>query len=228
MSLTQLEQFKATITHERHKNVLFYADFTPELTKRMEKEYGPCDDHDPDECCGPWREKFGMFNPKVLKLREPANYSKSDFMRYYRNMEIPEGSKVDDNGVLLIPGSMYHFSRYVSPLRNAVRFEEIESFPYPDLTNFCDKHFRMEVKAAHDKGQVVLGYVGHIYEDAWQIRGYEPFLMDMIVNQDWCELILDRLTDRNLTRAVTATKAGADFLVTGDDVANQIRYQAMA
>ncbi|MFH1614085.1 MAG: uroporphyrinogen decarboxylase family protein [Planctomycetota bacterium] len=222
MPLTQLEQFNATIAHEKHENILFYADFTPDLADRVKKEYGLGDEFDLGEYCGPWRKEFGMFAPKVLMLRELAEYSKPDFTQYYEDIEIPDGATIDDIGVLLIPGSMHHFQRRVSPLRKAERFEQIEAFDYPNLTGFSDGHFQAEAKAAHDKGQVVLGFVGHMYENAWQIRGYEQFLMDMIANPGWCELILDKLTERNLILAIAAAKAGADFLVTGDDVANQI------
>ena len=33
-------------------------------------------------------------------------------------------------GVLEIPAKFYHFTGYVSPLRNAKTFEELEQFPF--------------------------------------------------------------------------------------------------
>jgi uroporphyrinogen decarboxylase len=60
-----------------------------------------------------------------------------------------------------------------------------------------------------------------MYEDAWQVRGYEPFLMDMIAEPEWAHFILDRFMERNLLAATAAAEAGADELYTGDDVANQ-------
>ncbi len=56
-----------------------------------------------------------------------------------------------------------------------------------------------------------------MYENAWQVRGYEPFLMDLLVQREWAELLLDRFCDeqrpqrccggprRAMTASVSAT-----------------------
>jgi uroporphyrinogen decarboxylase len=63
--------------------------------------------------------------------------------------------------------------------------------------------------------------VGHIYETAWQIRGYEAFLTDMIERPAWAECLLERLKERNMAKCVAYARAGADLIRCGDDVANQ-------
>jgi uroporphyrinogen decarboxylase len=60
-----------------------------------------------------------------------------------------------------------------------------------------------------------------MYENAWQVRGYEPFLEDLLVRREWAELLLDRFCENNLRTAVAAARAGYDCIATGDDVANQ-------
>jgi uroporphyrinogen decarboxylase len=60
-----------------------------------------------------------------------------------------------------------------------------------------------------------------MYEIAWQIRGYEPFLLDLIERPAWAECLLDRLAANNRFRAVAAAEAGADAIYCGDDIANQ-------
>jgi uroporphyrinogen decarboxylase len=60
-----------------------------------------------------------------------------------------------------------------------------------------------------------------MYEDSWQIRGYEQFLIDIYERIEFCEYILDRIQERNIKKAVAAARAGVDYLHTGDDVANQ-------
>ena len=60
-----------------------------------------------------------------------------------------------------------------------------------------------------------------MYEDAWQIRDNEKFLMDFVLHEDFVDSILDRLMRRNLNRAVDYARAGVDLLTSGDDVANQ-------
>jgi len=63
--------------------------------------------------------------------------------------------------------------------------------------------------------------VGHTYETAWQIRGYEEFLTDLMLHPELAEALLDRLANRNCIVATAAARAGVDYLRLGDDVANQ-------
>nr|PZN07051.1 MAG: hypothetical protein DIU64_12980 [Caldicoprobacter oshimai] len=128
---------------------------------------------------------------------------------------------MNDIGVLEIPGSLYHFTRYVSPLRNAKTLREIEDFPYPNVEGWTDCHMAEQVKIAHENNQPVICWVGHIYEVAWQNRGYEQFLVDMLLNPEICEFILDKICERNVKVAQAAARAGVDWLTIGDDVANE-------
>jgi uroporphyrinogen decarboxylase len=98
---------------------------------------------------------------------------------------------------------------------------DLESFPYPTVEGCTADHMAAAVEAAHAAGVPALGGIGHMYETAWQIRGYEEFLEDMMLRPEWCEYILDRLMARNLAVARAAAAAKADVLHTGDDVANQ-------
>ncbi len=214
-NLTQLEIFKKATAHEYTGQYLFYADFTPDLRERILKKFNLEKDAD-------LREFFGMYNPEDVSLKRPKDYTEPDFSVYYRDVEIPEGAYIDSIGVLHVPGSMYHFTHYVSPLRNAQSFEEIEQFPYPDYSGFSDEGMKQEVNRIHAQGRVASCWIGHMYEDSWQIRGYEQFLEDMILRPEWCEYILDRIKERNMKVAVAAAKAGVDVITTGDDVANQI------
>ena len=74
---------------------------------------------------------------------------------------------------------------------------------------------------AHANGNYAQISVGHMYENAWQVRGYEEFLMDLLTQGEWAEFILDRFCAKNLAVSVAAAKAGYDCIAIGDDVANQ-------
>jgi uroporphyrinogen decarboxylase len=215
MGISQLECFRATVQHQKHEQYLFYADFTPDLERRVREELGLSAETN-------LRDYFGMFNPQVVVPRPPENLVEPDFSQYYTGLEIPANAIINSLGVLCVPGSMYHFTRYISPLRNAQQFEELESFIYPNIEGYTEEYMADEVKTAHMQGKAVNCWVGHMYESAWQIRGYEEFLMDMLTQPEWCEYILDRITETNKKVAIAGAKAGVDFLRTGDDVANQI------
>ena len=90
-----------------------------------------------------------------------------------------------------------------------------------DMTDWEPSMTHDEVTAAHAAGKVVVGGVGHIYETAWQIRGYEQFLMDLVERPAWAECLLERLAHNNMVKCTAFAKTGADLLHCGDDVANQ-------
>jgi uroporphyrinogen decarboxylase len=214
MALTQLECFKATVEHRPHPGFLFYADFTPDLERRLREAHRL-------DVQSSLRECFGMYVPVSVDLRPPNGATQPDFSAYFADLEIPDGAFVNELGVLEVPANLYHFTGYVSPLRNAERIEEIESFPFQTVAGYSGDHMAAQVRAAHAQGRVASCWVGHMYEDAWQIRDYEQFLMDMILRPEWCELILDRITEKNMAVACAAARAGVDVIATGDDVANQ-------
>ncbi|MFY9175761.1 MAG: uroporphyrinogen decarboxylase family protein [Caldicoprobacterales bacterium] len=212
--MTQLELFKATIAHEEHDQFLFYANFTPELERRIRTELNIDDGIS-------LRKYFAMYAPVEVNMEPASDIEPPDFSPYFSDIEIPDNAYINGLGVLEIPGSMYHFTRYISPLRNASSLKDIEDFPYPNVEGYTHKNMKEKVEKAHHEGLVTCCSLTHMYEDAWQIRGYQEFLMDMISNQEICHFILDKIMERNLKKAIAAAKAGVDILVTGDDVANQ-------
>lgn len=212
--MSQRETFQATVAHRAHKGCLFRAEFTPALDQGLRERLG----------VGPevnLQQFFGMFDPVWVMPTAPAGYAAPDYSQYFTDIEVPPGSTIDHVGCLHIPGSQYHFTRYVSPLRNAQTLADLESFPYPDVSGFDTSQMAEKVRAAHEQGKVAATPVGHIFEDSWQIRGIEPFLMDMAAQPEWAEYVLDKIMARNMARAVAGAKAGADLLLTADDVATQ-------
>lgn len=212
--MNQLDLFKATVAHEEHDSFLFYASFTPELEKGIRNELKIPSDVG-------LRKHFGMYSPVEVNMKPMGDIKKPDFSPYYADMKIPGDAFINSLGVLEIPGSMYHFTQYISPLRNASSLEEVEDFPYPNVDGYTGDHMKAEVEKAHKENLVTCCSLVHMYEDAWQIRGYTEFLMDMVSNPEICEYILDRIMERNLKKAMAAAKAGVDVLISGDDVANQ-------
>ncbi len=166
-----------------------------------------------------WGTHYGIWRTRWLapKWTGPV----PDFSRYWKGETLPPGSWINHLGVLEVPGSAYHFTAYVSPLRKATTLAEIEDYPVPDPKYADCSHFAAEVKAAHEAGEIAAIFPGHMYENSWQARGYEPFLEDMIERPEWAHSLLERFHRYDLHVGVEAAKAGVDMLQTGDDVANQ-------
>ncbi len=217
--LTQYQLFKNTVAHKYSSQFLFYCRFTPPMERKLREELKLGSDVN-------LNEYFNMYDPVDISLDDNQYFRAENYEAYYRDIDKPAGSSINEIGVLDVPGSMHHFTRSVSPLRNASTFEDIKNYPYP-FTRMIEVYKKevekMKAKAdyAHKNGRVATCWIGQMYEDAWAIRGYEQFLEDMILNKEWCEYILDRFKEFFIVKAEAAVKAGADIIRTGDDVANQ-------
>jgi len=209
--LTDLENFVAAMNHERPGRILYRANFVDDLARRVREHIGS------DDIGG----HYGFFDPVGVGLRSPENYTPIDYSSYWEGEDLPEGTGFDGHGVAMVPSGYYHFWGYISPLRNAKSLSEIEDYPLDDLSLWSDSHMADEVADAHAAGKVSTTFVGHMYESAWQIRGYEQFLMDTIERPEWAECLLERLFEQNMMRAEAAGRAGVVFICCGDDVANQ-------
>ena len=86
----------------------------------------------------------------------------------------------------------YHFTEYISPMAAATRLEQLEAYPIPARTDWSDAAMKQRAHEAHAAGQYSQIFVGHMYENAWQVRGYVPFLEDLLLRRDWAEVVLDK------------------------------------
>jgi uroporphyrinogen decarboxylase len=218
MRMTAQDRFRATVEHRAHGEFLYYCSFTPPLEETLLAHFGLNE-------IGELHRRFATPLPVHVGAKRVKTPAVEQYLEFYADFDAPAGVDISDhinaNGVLMIPGSMYHFTHKISPLRNATTLAKVERFPFPAPDDFTYDHMREQVDVAHAAGNFVKGNVGHLYEDSWGIRGYEPFLMDMIANPEICEYVLDRIFDRNMAFACASAEAGVDILHTGDDVANQ-------
>ncbi|NOY74681.1 MAG: hypothetical protein GXP32_02690 [Kiritimatiellaeota bacterium] len=209
--MNKLERFQAFVNFEKVDRVPRFANYVKDMRKTMTEFLG----------CDPI-EFYDMDVPVSSLMRPPEDYVAPDYSVYFPEYEVGEnGFYIDGNGCGHQGCGFHHFTEFISPLKNADTFEEIEAYPFPCNEGWSDEELRKVVAEGHAAGNVVSGHIGHMYESAWEVRGYEPFLIDLMTNRDWAEFVLEKFYENNLRNAVAAAKAGVDVLITGDDVANQ-------
>jgi uroporphyrinogen decarboxylase len=208
--MTTRELFHAFVNFERVARIPRRASFTGDLAERLEKELGKKP-----------HEYFVMDDGRGGWLKPPADYKAPDFTGYFPDYAGKPGFSIDGNGCGHLNHGYYHFTEYISPLRNAQSIRELEDYPIPSNRLWSETPLVQAGLAAHAAGCHSSVFVGHMYESAWQIRGYEPFLMDLLTQREWAELLLDRLAANNRHVAEAAARADYDLIMTGDDVANQ-------
>jgi len=209
--MTQHERFLAFANFGPVDRVLRYAKFSGALLEVLTDALGK----DP-------YQHFLMDSPVVLRPQLPPDIPPPDYASYYPDYEDgKDGFFIDKKGCGQLKMGFHHFSRRISPLENANTLQDIEDFPIGDYSQYEPPEMAETCRRAHEEGRIVRGQVGHMYEDAWQIRGYEPFLEDLMLQRDWAELLLEKICNNNVGFARTAAKAGCDYIACGDDVANQ-------
>ena len=209
--MTKRERFLAFANFQPVDRIPRNAGFVESLYQRMTAYLG--------------EEPYGHFNMDGgagAGLTPPEGFQSPDYSVYQPDYTVgQDGFSIDGIGCGHLNHGFYHFTEYISPLRKATTFDELVSYPIPSNAGWSDAAMRAAGAQAHAADNYASAWVGHMYENAWQIRGYEPFLEDLLLQREWAELLLDRFCDNNLRVATAAARAGYDCLTTGDDVANQ-------
>ena len=164
------------------------------------------------------QEYFGLEIQGVSPTRTRLN---TDFSKYHR--ELPEGTRIGEWGVAKVPGSTHHFVHMEFPLANAASVEEVEAYPFPDLTaDYRYEEMPARTQAIRDAGRASIATVSsHNYVAAWNLRGLENFLSDMVTNSHIAEAIIDRTTEMSCGMAERYARAGVDIIMYGEDIACQ-------
>ncbi len=208
--MNKYQRFWAFANFESVDRVPRHASFVETLQLKMTEHLGK----KPDDV-------YEMDSGTAVGLVPPEDYQTPDYSVYFPEYLENPNFYIDANGCGHLGHGCYHFTEYLSPLKKAQSFEEIEQYPFPDKTNWSDAQMRSVCEEAHAQGEYVTAAIGHMYESSWQVRGYQEFLVDLITQPDWAEYILDRYCENNKAVAAAAGRLGFDCLTTGDDVANQ-------
>ena len=143
--------------------------------------------------------------------------------RYYKDKSFKPGTYVDGWGVAHEPGSAaaFHMTYMHHPMEEFDSPEQILSYPFPVFRDALEEQ-KKHVDELHAADYAAIGGMQcTIWETAWYMRGMENLMCDMMSEDPMAEVLLDRVTDTSVQRAVSYARAGADGLFLGDDVGMQ-------
>ncbi len=113
------------------------------------------------------------------------------------------------NVVLKMPKDGHYFDPVYSPLADATSVRDIEkhiaAIESYDKPSYLDKSYEELAKKAQalreNTDYLLVGFFGgHIFQSAQSLRGWETFLMDLLVNQKFAEALMDQLAEANIRR----------------------------
>jgi uroporphyrinogen decarboxylase len=170
-------------------------------------------------------EYFG-FDVRVVEFGETQlDY---DFSAYLPGDLPPEQTRIDEWGIAWVRGSAHHFETMVHPLAGATTVDDLERYPWPDVTaSYRREAARQRIEQVQMKGYATLGWPpfvgGTFFEMAWRLRGLDNLLMDMVANQEFATCLLDKVGELSISNCVFMAECGVDVILTGDDVGMQDR-----
>lgn len=183
-------------------------DFTPGARDKFEQNSGGDD-------------PAAFFDLEIRGVGLAPTKVAADFSVYHR--QLPEGASIGEWGVARVPGSTHHFVHMVFPMADFTSVEQVEAYPFPDvLADYRYEPMRERIEQTHAEGLAALAFVtSHNYVAAWQLRGLEAFLADMMTNSKFAEAIIDRTTELSCGMVTQFAEAGLDVIVYGEDIATQ-------
>jgi len=151
-------------------------------------------------------------------------HNPEQFLPWYKNTPLAEGTWIDYWGVAHEPGSKeaFHMTRMRHPLQGIDDLETIKSYPFPDHAKGKTSYQKPAVDAIHAEGKAAAGGMEcTLWETAWYLRSMEDLMVDMMSDDPIAEFILDKVTEQSCIRAEAFARAGVDMIMTGDDIGTQ-------
>lgn len=167
--------------------------------------------------------KFPIRGVQDIKLND-TNADK--FKKYYKNVDLKQGTYFDSWGVAHEPGSeaAKHMTRMHHPLAGVESLEQLKEYPFPDFKNADGEHQKIQVETIHASGLAAVGHMEcTIWETSWYIRSMEELMMDIKTEDEKAEYLLNKVTESACFRASSFARAGVDILSLGDDIGMQSR-----
>ena len=139
--------------------------------------------------------------------------SPAEFPAKFRPQLQADGSQVvyDAAGsvVLKMPRDGHYFDPIHSPLADATSVRDIEKHVAAIESYDRPSHLDKSYEELAEKAQALLEHTdyllvgffgGHIFQASQSLRGWDTFLMDLLVNRKFAEALMDQLAEANIRR----------------------------
>ncbi len=147
---------------------------------------------------------------------------KGDAKRFHKYFSDLENVHISGWGIGYKRYGNAHFTEKIHPMQNFETIEEFESYPYPTVEEFDIASIKADCDSIKAKDCIANAWLTQtMFEKAWQMRGMEEFLTDLLAEPEFADYLLDKLFNVQLELAKAFVEGGCDILSLGDDVATQ-------
>jgi uroporphyrinogen decarboxylase len=132
---------------------------------------------------------------------------------------LPNGEFQDDRGIRRVLDSTGSYFNYTyHPLASA---GSPDAYVFPS-TDRPERYAHVRRQVNSYKGRYMIQVeTGNVFRDAWELRGFEQFLMDMYLDPQFAAGLLERITQHKIAEVRHVIEAGADIIQMAGDIATQ-------
>jgi uroporphyrinogen decarboxylase len=140
----------------------------------------------------------------------------------YFNPPLPKGSLVTPWGVGLVPWPDNPGSeQMVHPLAEAKSLKDFNNYPVPEIDVESIPLVKKRVQNIKDSGHISAAYCGSLYEWSHWLRGMETFMIDLLTQPEFAQIILQKVAGFTYRFARAHAEAGVEILCFYDDYGMQ-------
>lgn len=213
MPMNSRERVLTALNHEEPDRVPIQVDFTPEAARKL-SDYLKLDDSTAEAYSGKISELPLVMDHDLLVAWHGIATS------YYLNEDVEEYTC--EWG---ITWRWVEFSggKYTDIVGRPLADESnLDSFNCPDPTESWRYDSIRELKRIHGGTHAIVGGMPcTLFEAAWYLRGYDRFMIDLVMNKDFAHALLDKLYDFQFITGTKLAEEGADIIWIGDDFGTQ-------
>lgn len=128
--------------------------------------------------------------------------------------------------VARMPARSFYFTRVHHPLAGVTTREEVDAYPWPTISDEELAYLRRRARHLYENTDyaIVGEFGGNILEWGQDLRGWDVFLMDLVIHKDLAHHLMDRMVEchlRNLERYLDAVGDYIQIIQMGDDLGTQ-------
>lgn len=211
------ERFLKTIKREVPDRPALFANFTPQVAEKMSKAMGVKYEEPLDSLLSTRISHTEL----LLKLGNDAVGIAACAPTDAPTVEDENGIITNEWGMKFINKDLYNeFIDY--PLSNAETAEDITTYSFPDpmAAGRFDEAKKAVEKYNKDYG-IIADLETSFFETAWYLVGMEKFLMDLLLEPPYLDVLLDKILHINTEIGKELIRLGADMIWCGDDFGSQ-------
>lgn len=216
--MTKRERFLSVINGLVPDRVPVLATLTPQVAVKLAERLGIDEDVQPVDSFLSTRVSHVAI---VNALGNDAVIIGAGRQKGGETVKLEDGRARDEFGFISKPCGLYD-EIVERPLANCETPEDVMAYKFPDPN---DPHryelARKNYEKYHKDYAIVGDLEATIFETAWNLVGLEKFLMDIMCEEEYIDVLLDKVTEYSKAIALNLVDIGCDMIWLGDDIGMQ-------